>query len=149
MTNNEVALLKTIGFSEIGRELLAHSDNGYNVLFGGCLFQSYQDHPRKAVTVNGLTSTAAGKYQILERTYDYYKKFLKLPDFSPASQDAIALELIKERGADMLINEGQFNEAIVRCNNIWASLPNSPYNQHTNSVVYLEAYYSNVGGTLA
>ena len=47
MTNNELALLKTIGFSEIGRDLLAHSDGGYNVLFGGCLFQSYADHPRK------------------------------------------------------------------------------------------------------
>lgn len=149
MTNNEIALLKTIGFSEIGRDLLAHSDDGYNVLFGGTIFASYADHPRKHITINGLTSTAAGKYQILERTYDAYKARLKLPDFSPHSQDMIALELLKEMGSDMLINEGHFNEAIIKANKIWASLPNSPYGQRTNSMTHLEAYYENVGGTLA
>ena len=149
MTNNEVALLKTIGFSEIGRDLLSHSDNGYNVLFGGCLFASYKDHPRKAITCNGLTSTAAGKYQILEHIYDFYKASLQLPDFSPASQDKIALTLLKERGSDMLINEGHFTEAIIRANRTWASLPNSPYGQHTNTMNYLQAFYENVGGTLA
>ena len=149
MTNNEVALLKTIGFSELGRDLLAHSDEGYNVLFGGTIFASYADHPRKHITVNSLTSTAAGKYQILERTYDAYKPRLGLADFTPHAQDCIALELIKETGADMLINEGHFQDAIIRCNRIWASLPNSPYGQRTNSMAHLEAFYENVGGTLA
>lgn len=149
MTNNEIALLKTIGFSELGRDLLAHSDNGYNVLFGGTLFQSYKDHPRKAITANGLTSTAAGKYQILERTFDAYKQRVGAMDFSPHSQDMIALELLKERGAELMINEGHFQNAIIRCNPIWASLPNSPYGQHTNTMAYLEAFYVNVGGTLA
>jgi len=149
MTNNEVALLKTIGFSEIGRDLLAHSDNGYNVLYGGTLFQSYKDHPRKHITAAGITSTAAGKYQILERNYDFYKAQLSLPDFSPHSQDCIALELLKEVGADQLINQGHFEEAIIKANRIWASMPNSPYGQHTNLMGYLKAYYENVGGTLA
>ena len=61
----------------------------------------------------------------------------------------IALELLKEMGSDMLINEGHFNEAIIKANKIWASLPNSPYGQRTNSMTHLEAYYENVGGTLA
>jgi lysozyme len=149
MTNNEIALLKTIGFSELGRDLLAHSDNGYNVLYGGTLFASYADHPRKHITINGLTSTAAGKYQILERIYDAYKTRVGVVDFSPHAQDMIALELIKETGADMLINDGRFQDAIIRCNRIWASLPNSPYGQRTNSMAHLEAFYENVGGTLA
>jgi len=149
MTNNEIALLKTIGFSEIGRDLLAHSDNGYNVLYGGTLFASYKDHPRKSITCNGLTSTAAGKYQILEHIFDFYRVNLHLADFSPASQDKIALTLLKERGSDMLINEGHFAEAIIRANRTWASLPNSPYGQHTNTMNYLQAFYENVGGTLA
>ena len=149
MTKNEVAFLKTIGFSEIGRDLLAHSDDGYNVLLGGTLFASYADHPRKNITVNGLTSTAAGKYQILERNYDFYKVSLGLPDFSPHSQDCIALELLKEVGADQLINQGHFEQAIIKANRIWASLPNSPYGQHTNVMGYLKAFYENVGGTLA
>jgi len=149
MTNNEIALLKTIGFSEIGRDLLAHSDSGYNVLYGGTLFQSYKDHPRKHITAGGITSTAAGKYQILEHIFDSYKTKVGATDFSPHSQDLIALELIRETGGDMLINEGHFREAVIRCNRIWASLPNSPYGQHTNAMNYLEAFYENVGGTLA
>jgi len=149
MTKNEIAFLRTIGFSEIGRDLLAHSDNGYNVLFGGTLFQSYKDHPRKPITAGGYTSTAAGKYQILEHIFDEYRVKLSLPDFSPASQDSIALEMIKEVGSDLLINQGHFEPAIVRCNKIWASLPNSPYGQHTNSMAYLKAFFENVGGVLA
>ena len=108
MLKNEIAFLKTIGFSEIGRELLAHSDDGYNVLFGGCLFQSYADHPRKKITAGGYTSTAAGKYQILERYYDAYKVQLHLPDFSPHSQDLIALQMIKECHALEDVREGRF-----------------------------------------
>ena len=149
MTRNEQALLDTIGFSEIGRSLLATSDNGYNVLLGGALFSGYADHPRKLITVNGLTSTAAGKYQILERYFDTYKKQLHLPDFSPASQDKIAMQMIKEVGADKLINEGQFEQAIVKCSSRWASLPESQYGQHTNDMAHLKAYYENVGGTIA
>lgn len=149
MTNNEAALLKTIGFSEIGRDLLAHSDNGYNVLYGGGLFESYIDHPRKVISVNGITSTAAGKYQILAHIFDYYKASLQLPDFSPTSQDKIALQLIKEVKADILINDGQFQEAIKRCSTRWASLPGSLYRQHTNNMTYLEAYFENMGGTLS
>ena len=149
MTKNEQAFLKTIGFSEIGRDLLAHSDDGYNVLFGNCLFQSYADHPRKTITVNGYTSTAAGKYQILDRYYDHYRIQLNLPDFSPHSQDLIALQLIKECHATEDIKEGRFEDAILKCNSRWASLPNSPYGQHTNTMAHLKAYYENVGGLLA
>jgi muramidase (phage lysozyme) len=149
MTKNETAFLKTIGFSEIGRDLLAHSDDGYNVLLGGTLFASYADHPRKNITINGLTSTAAGKYQILERYYDYYRAELNLPDFSPHSQDLIALQLIKECHASDDVKEGNFEKAILKCNSRWASLPESHYGQHTNTMNYLKAYYENVGGLLA
>ena len=149
MLKNEIAFLKTIGFSEIGRELLAHSDDGYNVLFGGCLFQSYADHPRKKITAGGYTSTAAGKYQILERYYDAYKVQLHLPDFSPHSQDLIALQMIKECHALEDVREGRFEEAIKNCASRWASFPTSPYGQPTKKLAHLEAYYENVGGLLA
>ena len=149
MTRNEAALLQTIAFSELGRSLLAQSDRGYNVLFGGSKFDSYADHPRKKITVNGLTSTAAGKYQILEKVYDAYKPQLGLTDFSPHAQDCIALELFREVGADMLINDGHFEEAITKCSLRWASLPGAKWDQHKNSMVYLKAFYENVGGTLA
>ena len=48
---------------------------------------------------------------------------LGLKDFSPKSQDAVALQQIKERGALPMIDRGDIRQAIDRCSNIWASLP--------------------------
>lgn len=66
-------------------------ENGYRTQFGGGLFDSFDDHPRQAITrkLGGkdLTSTAAGAYQFLSRTWDECAKALSLPDFSPESQD--------------------------------------------------------------
>ena len=56
--------------------------------------------PCKLVTLNPkLKSTGAGRYQLLSRWWDAYRKQLGLKDFSPKSQDAVALQQIKERGA--------------------------------------------------
>lgn len=75
-------------------------NHGYDVIVGGELFADYSDHPRKLVTLNlKLKSTAAGRYQLLSRWWDTYRKQLGLKDFSPESQDAVALQQIKERGA--------------------------------------------------
>src|SRR5271155_5299338 len=97
LTPNREAFLSTIAWSE-GTSRVAGSDNGYNVLVGGTLFTSYADHPRVSVFLPKLNiySTAAGRYQLLERYFDSYKALLDLPDFSPASQDAIALQQIDE-----------------------------------------------------
>lgn len=152
MPSNRQAFLDTIAFSEIGPQLLAESDNGYNILVGSTpakplLFDSYADHPR--ILNHQLNSTAAGRYQLLARYFDAYKKLLHLPDFSPASQDAIALQQIKERRAIPDIDAGNLYSAIERCNTIWASFPDSPYGQHTNSYEKLEAAYVAAGGQLA
>lgn len=72
-------------------------NHGYDVIVGGELFTDYSDHPRKLVTLNSkLKSTAAGRYQLLSRWWDAYRKQLGLKDFSPKSQDAVALQQIKE-----------------------------------------------------
>src|SRR5579862_2838471 len=98
MTPNEKAFLDMISFSE---GTYGKGDNGYNVLVGGSFFDGYDDHPRISVYLPSLNihSTAAGRYQILERYFDAYKARLGLADFSPASQDAIALQMISECGA--------------------------------------------------
>lgn len=73
--------------------------DGYRRLFGGRLFDSYADHPRIKITANlggkPITSTAAGAYQILANTWDAVRPKLGLPNFSPASQDCAAVELIR------------------------------------------------------
>ena len=47
------------------------------------------------------------------------RKQLGLKDFSPKSQDAVALQQIKERGALPMIDRGDIRQAIDRCSNIW------------------------------
>ena len=98
--------------------------------YGGKLFTDYSDPLRKLVTLNPkLKSTGAGRYQLLSRWWDAYRKQLGLKDFSPKSQDAVALQQIKERGALPMIDRGDIRQAIDRCSNIWASLPGAGYGQ--------------------
>jgi muramidase (phage lysozyme) len=147
--DNRKAFLDMIAHSE-GTSTIEGSDNGYNVLVGGTLFDSYADHPRKLVTINSkLKSTAAGRYQLLSRYFDYYKKLLHLPDFSPASQDAIALQQIRECRALQDVDDGKIQSAINKCKGIWASLPGAGYGQRENNLDDLLIAYQNAGGTVA
>lgn len=152
MTPNQKAFLDMVAFSEIGKKLLTVSDDGYDVLVGSTwqkplLFNDYIDHPR--VLNKQLKSTAAGRYQILTRIYDFYKKLLDLPDFSPDSQDAIALHLIKECDALKDIESGDIKSAIEKCRSRWASFPKAGYGQHENKTENLLAAYIAAGGEVA
>jgi len=126
-------------------------DQGYDVIVGGALFEGYADHPRKLVPLPrlGIKSTAAGRYQLLSRYYDAYKQTLGLRDFSPLSQDLIALQQIRERRALPDIQAGRIPEAIEKCRNIWASLPGAGYGQHEHKLESLIAHYLAAGGVLA
>ena len=109
------------------------------------------DHPRKLVFLPAIkvSSTAAGRYQILARYFDVYKKQLGLNDFGPVSQDAIAVQLIRECHALDLINAGKIEQAVKACSSRWASLPGAAYGQHVNEMPALIAAYSSAKGTLA
>ena len=73
---------------------------GYNIMFGGGTFDDYTRHPDTVVDGGRLKSAAAGAYQFMPGTYGTVKRDLKLPDFSPSSQDQAALELMRRRGVD-------------------------------------------------
>jgi muramidase (phage lysozyme) len=150
-SQNVVAFLDMIAHSEIGPKLLATSDDGYNVIVGGELFKGYGDHPRVLVALGrlGIKSTAAGRYQLLSKYYDAYKAKLHLPDFSPLSQDLIAIQQLRETRALPLILDGNLAGAINRCANIWASLPGAGYGQHENKLSDLQLVYLQAGGALA
>ncbi|WP_159191076.1 glycoside hydrolase family 104 protein, partial [Klebsiella pneumoniae] len=112
-------------------------------------FTDYSDHPRKLVTLNPkLKSTAAGRYQLLSRWWDAYRKQLGLKDFSPKSQDAVALQQIKERGALPMIDRGDIRQAIDRCSNIWASLPGAGYGQYEHKISDLISRFKEAGGVV-
>lgn len=154
MNSNLKAFLDMIAWCEGTSTSKYTKNNGYDVIVGGIdspnIFTDYSNHPNVLVTVNnkGLKSTAAGRYQLLSRYYKAYKELLNLSDFSPASQDAIAIQQIKERKAlDDIVN-GDIERAISKVNNIWASLPNSKYGQPTRTINACIAKYKEFGGTV-
>lgn len=152
MSKNMRAFLDVIAYSEgtdNGRQ--PTKNHGYDVIVGGGLFTDYSDHPRKLISLPrlGIKSTAAGRYQILARYFDVYKKQLRLPDFSPASQDAIAIQLIRECKAVDDIEAGRIADALHKCRSRWASLPGAGYGQHEQNLDKLVAVYKSAGGHVA
>lgn len=145
-----------IGPKEIGvnmcafLDMISHSEGtdrypneGYQTIVGGGQFTGYASHPKKAVWISAIKnfSTAAGRYQVLKRYAVAYSKQLHLPDFSPRSQDLIAIQQIKEQGANLDIHEDRIRAAIAKCCNIWASFPGAGYNQHENKMDALIEFY--------
>ena len=85
------ALLDTIAGSESGYP----GRDPYKVIYGGRVAETLADHPRQYVQIvagpnTGQKTSAAGRYQYLERSWDEASKALGLKDFSPASQDKAA-----------------------------------------------------------
>ena len=102
------------GLRELITDVKKTRNHGYDVIVGGVLFTDYLITPRKLVTLNPkLKSTGAGRYQLLSRWWMLTRKQLGLKDFSPKSQDAVALQQIKERGALPMIDRGDIRQAIV------------------------------------
>ena len=128
-------------------------EDGYRRQFGGELFTDFSRHPNRAITKTlgdkQLTSTAAGAYQFLGRTWSECQAALNLPDFSPASQDLAAVFLIARRKGLEHAIAGRLEQAIAACANEWASLPGSPYGQPTKTLAQCHAVYKQHGGTYA
>jgi len=138
-------------------------EDGYRTLFGGRLFlgvdgtygtfDDFQDHPRIRTTVtlrNGkrLTSTAAGAYQILEKTWLGLCSEYGFINFEPPTQDLAAIALIAGRKALEDVVEGRISTAVLKCNKEWASLPGSPYGQPVVTQEEFLREYEEAGGLL-
>jgi muramidase (phage lysozyme) len=121
---------------------------GYSRHYGGTSFDSFADHPRIAITAGRWTSTAAGAYQFLSRTWDECASALDLADFGPKNQDLAALFLIDRRKALEDVLAGRIEQAITKCNREWASLPGSPYGQPVRTMEQALATYRAHGGEL-
>lgn len=160
MSNNLKAFLDMLAWSEGTSTSPATKNNGYDVIVTGSdgkpeIFTDYSNHPfangrpGKVFNKAGQRSTASGRYQFLIRDWSHYRKQLGLKDFSPESQDKWAIQLIKERGAMYDVERGYITNAIVKCRNIWASLPGAGYNQREHAMDKLIAVYKKAGGELA
>lgn len=131
---------KTIGTPDQNRQrfldYIARAEGAdYDVIVGGKRFSDFSRHPGVvgAVTKEGV-STAAGRYQITGTTYRDIAPKLGITDFSKESQDKIALELIRRKGALADVDSGNWEGAINKLGGIWASFPSSTYNQPKKSM---------------
>jgi muramidase (phage lysozyme) len=164
-TDNSTAQLNINAFLNAIRvgEGTAKTD-GYYILFGGGRFVDDGDHPAlqgwqgvklspaiaaAAGFKNGAVSTAAGAYQINRPTWLRLQNKMNLPDFSPASQDAAALQLISEKGALSDVKAGRVQSAVDKVKKIWASLPNAGYGQREVTMTAFINDYKKYGGLLA
>lgn len=157
MPSNLAAFLDMLAFSEGTATHPLTRNDGYDVIVTGIdgkpeIFTDYRDHPfasgRPAKVFNrrGERSTASGRYQQLYRFWPHYQQTMGLPDFSPASQDRLVMQLIAERRALADIERGDIERAISKCRNIWASLPGAGYGQREHKLGTLLAVYQRAGG---
>lgn len=141
---NVIAFLDMLAWSE-GTSTIQASDDGYNVLVGGKLFADYTKHPCVLVPLPryGISSTAAGRYQFLARTWDaIVKNYGFKGRFIPEAQDLAAIKLLAECGALPLIKAGRISGAIAKAAPIWASLPGAGYGQREHRLVALLEIYA-------
>jgi len=83
------------------------------------------------------------------KDWPHYKALLKLPDFSPISQDLLALQHIRECRALPDVLAGRIETAISKCRNIWASLPGAGYGQREHRLEGLLKQYRLAGGVMS
>ncbi|WP_394830269.1 glycoside hydrolase family 104 protein [Pendulispora rubella] len=134
------ALLDTIAFTE-GTAGSCGTD-GYSTGFGYNCFDGCAQHPH----TQWGQSTAAGRYQFLDFTWDELGK----SDFGPANQDIAAIEKIRQRGVDLPtdrpLTDAEFESAMHKLSLEWASLPYSPYGQPTKTLEETRARYCDAAG---
>ena len=124
-------------------------NHGYDVIVGGELFTDYSDHPRKLVTLNPKLPNQQAPDATSFFPVGGMPTAKSLPErLLSESQDAVALQQIKERGALPMIDRGDIRQAIDRCSNIWASLPGAGYGQSEHKADSLIAKFKEAGGTV-
>gem|GEM_PF-7009058 len=133
---NVRAFLDTIAYAEG-----TYDPEGYRIMFGGDRFDNFDVHPNVCVPFSDTCSTAAGRYQFLNRTWDSLASDLSLSDFSPENQDIAAVQLIQGEGAFDDIEANRFEEAAGKVANIWASFPGAGYGQPEKDLQELKQFY--------
>ena len=100
INNQRKAFLDMLAWSEgtdNGRQKTRN--HGYDVIVGGKLFTDYSDHPRKLVTLNQTNQQAPDATGFFPVGRMPTASSLAPARLLSKSQDAVALQQIKERGA--------------------------------------------------
>lgn len=150
---NVQAFLATIRHFESGGD--------YAILYGGGHFYDYSTHPNIHVPfynpvrsgeqgVPNDYSTAAGAYQINHPTWLLWSAVPGAPsDFSPASQDYLAVVGLQLKGALPDIIAGNFASAVDKVSATWASMPGSTAHQNPATLAAVMNVYTSHGGVIA
>lgn len=148
---NVAAFLKAIAAAEGG---------GYNFKYGALKgkandrwrFTDMSTHPGKG---SDGKSTAAGMYQITRPTWQHHGAKLGLRDFSPRTQDLIAVEILRSLGVVEAIKAGDIADVMPKVARTWAALPTGPGQgnhyppqRHVSFDTFLSAYRE-AGGSVA
>jgi lysozyme len=136
---------------------VAESGDDYSALVGGGNITDFSDHPANKGwpgirTPEGRKTTAAGAYQITQTTWNTeVQNALRLPDFSPKSQDEAALWIIqfKRPGAWGLVVEGKLQAALMRLRDEWEAFDKMLAGTYPITLAEAETIYTDAGGTVA
>jgi muramidase (phage lysozyme) len=143
--NNVTAMLDLVAWAE-------GTDSNYNRIYTGAEFTDYSKHPDRVMCSAGLCSAAAGRYQFMPQTWATVKAKLNLPDFSPASQDKAAIQLMKDAGCYGAAVRGDVADFADRCWTQWASFQGAngaklDARQRSHPIDKLQAKYQEFLGT--
>ncbi len=144
MPEKQRALLDTIAWAEGTR---GKGSDGYNVIVGYRYANDCVRHPNRLIKLSSsLSSTAAGRYQFLTRTWNS----LGLANFQPENQDRGGFRLVTRRGvtvpATRAMTATEFTNALSKISYEWASLPPSRYGQGNRSAAQVRAEYCRNAG---
>ncbi|WP_426206337.1 hypothetical protein [Pseudomonas sp. TWP3-1] len=123
---------------------------------GKWTFSDESTHPGPGY---GGSTTASGRYQVTKATWSENSvTAMGLTDFSPGTQDLIAVELLRKVGAIELLISGDLKGAVGKASKKWEALPmgpgqgNRPINGKPSGQPFTEyskvaAMYKSFGGT--
>lgn len=131
------AFLDMISFSEG-----TYTSDGYHTVYG--VHERLKDlktHPDKVIRElshgKQLSSSAAGRYQFLYKTWEELVEKYHFKNFGPFNQDLAAIALLHNINAISDIENKDIPAAISKASTLWASFPGSPYGQPTKSLEVL------------
>lgn len=143
VSDKRKALLDTIAYAEGTR---GRGQDGYNILYSYQTIDDCNRHPNRVICSGSYCSSAAGRYQFLNTTWNG----LGLPNFRPENQTRGAMTLISWRKAtipaDRAMSATEFANVMNKISYEWASLPPGRYGQPIRSMSALRSTYCSIAG---
>lgn len=152
---NTLAFLALIRESEAGGR--------YDLIAGGDVFTDFSEHPfnidpkRRKL----LGTTASGAYQMVRGTWNMARDALELDDFSPASQDAAAIWILKHKipgqnkfnlsgnGLFNVVERGDLGGAIVAYRSEWEAFAKMLEGKYPITLTDAAEIFQRNGGNIA